>query len=128
MTRYDKRFGGVVSAELLFPDCQHCGSPGALVTAVETSPHLQGDFRCIVCEEPFDPPAGSEWVGVMGLDEPLRTAYIDVEIRGLTIDEYRQGRGLKFYAARDRYREARDAIGDIRAQQTAATTVAVGGD
>lgn len=96
---------GTLSADLLFPDCAHCGASGLI--HVELSKRDEKPLHCNRCRLLFEPQPGSDWHGVFDLSEPHRTAYIDCEIRGLTRKAHGMAHGVTEEGAKQRVQDAR---------------------
>lgn len=99
---------GTLSADMLYPDCVHCGASGLIhVELSNRRRDIQPPLLCNRCGRQFAPERGCDWHGVFDLPEPHRTAYIDCEIRGLTRKAHGMAHGVTEEGAKQRVQDAR---------------------
>lgn len=83
--------GGVLSADMCYPDCRCCGASGDL-SVTRNSTSSSSTWWCVDCESSFDVGPESPWHGVEELPKKTRRVYIDREIRGLSVETVAQSR------------------------------------
>lgn len=108
-----------LKADLLYPDCLKCGAAGAVAVDRATRQPTKCEFWCNRCGRGFDPQLKSDWFGVFELENRLRVAWVNCEIRDMTCKQAAWGQSIGEEGMKQRYQDARAALDEIRRDQRA---------
>lgn len=103
----------LLSANSLFEPCPCCD------TNVFVIKYAQGDkqFRCLWCDERFDPPEGSVWHGIDQLTDHQRSIYIKRQIRQMETSKIASTEGTTESAVKESASRARARLGNSYGQK-----------
>lgn len=79
-----------LSEDFYYPDCPECEKPGWAAVRKARS-DLGWEWLCEDCGNRFNSQPGTVWEGVLDLPDGQQRAYIDVQIRGLSLAEVSGG-------------------------------------